>query len=68
MTASDLNINFQELMLSQIPSFTISHISVSPKGQKLLLWGEHGIAVVEIPRRRKPNGITTCRYILCDIE
>ena len=54
--------DFQELMLSQIPSFTIAHIAVSPKGQKLLLWGEHGIAVVEIPRRRRANGVTTCRY------
>ena len=52
-------------MLSQIPSFTISRIAVSPKGQKLLLWGDHGIAVVDIPRRRRANGVTTCRYANC---
>ncbi|KAL5259468.1 hypothetical protein ACHWQZ_G009791 [Mnemiopsis leidyi] len=57
-------IQAQELMLSQIPSFTISRIAVSPKGQKLLLWGDHGIAVVDIPRRRRANGITTCRSTL----
>ena len=43
--------DFQRLLCTNTPRFTIEHISVSVTGHRVFLWGPKGASVMHLPRR-----------------